>query len=450
MTATFSKRIIVRIVSFSLAAFVLLACAGFAGYRLISRYKNTVEGKYQLALNNLADYTTNIKTTLEKSIYANTTAQQQPTFAKLMSMSEGAKTALSQIPMSSGQANAVQKYFAQVGDYAFYALSKISKNSSLSGDERETLKTLYKYAVELDMSVSDMAAAYADGSVTIGEPITLRGNLGSLEEAGQMTLDGGFREMNEGFADYPTMIYDGPFSDHISNRRSVFLKNMPAVSREQAQVIAAAFLKTDKSKLSYEGETKGNLPTYNFTSDSGYITVTKYGGYVDIYRSSETFQSRTLSYDDVLSEAKKRLLEIFREEFTESYYSISDNVCTINFAYSKDSVVYYPDLIKVSVSMQTGEIVGYCATGYLMSHSERETRTPKISVSTAQGSLSPELKVKSSKTALIPTGGYDEVLTYEFTCEAGNETILVYINCETAQEEQLYIVMKSENGVLVM
>ena len=65
MTATFSKRIIVRIVSFSLAAFVLLACAGFAGYRLISRYKNTVEGKYQLALNNLADYTTNIKTTLE-------------------------------------------------------------------------------------------------------------------------------------------------------------------------------------------------------------------------------------------------------------------------------------------------------------------------------------------------------------------------------------------------
>lgn len=450
MNGALSKRVVVRIASFAVAAAVLIAGAGIAGYRMITRYKNTIEGRYQMALNDLADYTTNIKTTLEKSIYANTAAQQQPSFAKLMSMSEGAKSALSQLPMSSGQANDVQKYYAQVGDYSFYALSKLAKNNALTDEERETLKKLYRYACELDLSVGDMAAAYADGSVDIGAPITLKGNLSGLGKTEDLALDGGFREMNEGFADYPTMIYDGPFSDHIANRKSAFLKNMPEVTQQQAQIIAASFLRIEKSRLRYEGETKGNLPTYDFSSDNGYITVTKNGGYVDIYRSTETFGSTTLSYDDVLAEAKKRLTELFREEFTESYYSVSDNVCTINLAYTSGGVVYYPDLIKVSVSMQTGEIVGYCATGYLMSHTDRELRTPKISETTAQMSLSKELKVKSCKTALIPTSGQNEVLTYEFLCEAGNETLLVYINCETAQEEQMYIVLKSENGVLVM
>ena len=450
MTATFSKRIIVRIAAFTAAAAVLLAGAGYAGYRLMSRYKNTVEGKYQMALNNLADYTANIKTTLEKSIYANTNAQQQPSFAKLMSMCEGAKASLSQLPMSSGQATAVQKYFAQVGDYSFYALSKLAKNNTLTDDERDTLKLLYKYACDLDLSVGDMAAAYADGSVTLGKPMTLEGNIEGLGENTELALDGGFREMNEGFADYPTMIYDGPFADNVTNRKSAFLKDKPQVTQEQAQTIAANFLRADKSRVVYEGETKGNLPTYNFSFGAGYITVTKYGGFVDIYKSGETYQSTTLSYGDALDEAKKRLLEVYREEFTESYYSVSDNVCTINFAYTNDGVIYYNDLVKVSVSLQTGEITGWCATGYLMSHTERELKAPKISQATAQGSLSPELRVRSCKTALIPTGGVGEALTYEFTCEAGNETLLVYINCETAQEEQMYIVMASENGVLVM
>ena len=450
MDNTFSRRVIVRIASFALAAAVLITGAGFAGYKLISHYKNTVEGNYQLALNDLADYTANIRTTLEKSIFANTAAQQQPSFAKLMSMSEGAKSSLSQLPMSTGQANDIQKYLAQVGDFSFYALSKLAKNNALTSAERESLKTLYRYACDLDIAVEDMAAAYADGSVDIGESITLRGNLPNSDETQNLTLDGGFREMNDGFADYPTMIYDGPFSDHLANRSSVFLKGMPEVSKDQARVIAASFLKTDKSKLFYEGETKGNLPTYNFSTGSGYITVTKKGGYVDIYRSSETFQSATLSYEDALSEAKKRLLELYREDFTESYYSVSDNVCTINLAYTENGVVCYPDLIKVSVSLQTGEIVGWCASGYLMSHTKRSLSGPKISETTAQLSLSPELKVKSCKKALIPTGGYNEVLTYEFLCSSGNETLLVYINGDTALEEQLYIVLKGENGMLVM
>lgn len=451
MNNTFSKRAWVRIVSFSAAAALLLVGAGFSGYRLTSRYKNTVEYKYQMALNNLSDYVSNIRTTLEKGLYSNTSAQQQPIFAKLMTMSEGAKSSLSQLPISSEQSVAIQKYLGQVGDYSFFALSKLAKDNELSDEETDNLKMFYEYACQLDMSVGDMAAAYADGSVDLGESITLRGNIENIgNEVDELTLDGGFREMNEGFTDYPTMIYDGPFSDHITQQKSKLLENKPTVSESQALTIASDFAKCDKDALTCTGKSEGNLPTYNFSGENIFITVTQSGGVVDIFRDYSEVSTRTLSYKDCLDEAKKFLLDTFRENFTESYYSINDNVCTINFAYTENDIVYYSDLIKVGINMQTGEIMSYCATGYIMNHTDRNIKQPQISQQLAQQNLSNNLKVQSCKTALIPTAGKDEVLTYEFTCTGGNDTVLVYINCMTGLEEQIYIVLENDNGVLVM
>ncbi len=97
-----------------------------------------------------------------------------------------------------------------------------------------------------------------------------------------------------------------------------------------------------------------------------------------------------------------------------------------------------------------GEIVSYCASGYIMNHTKRELSTPKLTEDQARSQLSPELKIQSSRIALIPTAGKNEVLTYEFRCTAGERTVLVYINCDTGLEEQLYIVMKDDNGVLVI
>ncbi len=451
MSENLSKKVKIKVIAFSAAAALLLVGAWVSGFKLMSRYRDTAEYRYQLALNNFSDYVSNIKTTLEKGIYSNTPAQQQPIFAKLMTMSEGAKSSLSQLPINSEQSTAIQKYLGQVGDYAFFALSKIAKNKELSKSEADNLKVFYEYACQLDMSVGDMSAAYGDGSVDLGEPMTLKGNIEDIgDEVRELTLDGGFREMNEGFTDYPTMIYDGPFSDHISQQKPKFLENKPKISEEQALTAASEFAKCDKSQLDYTGETKGNLPTYNFSGDCLYITVTQYGGYVDIFHDYHNVEKTTISYKDALDEARRFLTDTFREEFAESYYSVSDNVCTINFAFKDNDIIYYSDLVKVGVNMQTGEIVSFCATGYLMNHTERELKQPKLSQQVAQQSLSQNLSVQSCKTALIPTAGKDEVLTYEFTCKGGNETVLVYVNCMTGDEEQLYIVLENENGVLVM
>lgn len=451
MSDSCSKRVLVRIISFSLAVAVLMFGAGFCGFRLMLRYKTTIEYKYQLALNNLSDYMSNIRTTLEKGLYANTAAQQQPLFAKLMTMSEGAKSSLSQLPINAEQADSIQKYFAQVGDYSSFALAKLAKEEMLSEEEKNNFHSLYDYACALDLSISDIAAAYSDGSVDIGAPITLNGNIDSIgQQVEQLTLDGGFREMNEGFADYPTMIYDGPFSDHIEQQVSKLVSDKSMITQSQALIIAANFADVDKTALNYDGESAGNLPTYNFSGDNMYITVTQKGGIVNIFENYSDVENTSISYADALNKAHEFLMGQRMENFTESYYLIENNVCTINFAYTKDNIVYYSDLIKVGVNMDNGKIVNYCATGYIMNHTDRKLSKAALSEEEAQKKLSPALTVESAKTALIPTAGKNEVLCYEFTCSHGNNTVLVYINCDTGFEEQIYIVLQQDNGVLVV
>ena len=140
----------------------------------------------------------------------------------------------------------------------------------------------------------------------------------------------------------------------------------------------------------------------------------------------------------------------FGESFKESYYSVSDNICTINFAYTANEIIYYSDLVKVGVSLQTGEIVSFCATGYIMNHKTRPEKAVTLSADEAKEYVNKNLEITGSQLAFIPTAGKFEVLTYEFRCKSDNNDILVYINADTGAEEQLYIVLKSDNGVLVI
>ena len=63
----------------------------------------------------------------------------------------------------------------------------------------------------------------------------------------------------------------------------------------------------------------------------------------------------------------------------ESYYVINNNICTINYAYVQDGAVCYSDLVKVGVALDSGEIVSFSATGYLMNHHTRSVDYSPIS-----------------------------------------------------------------------
>ena len=120
----------------------------------------------------------------------------------------------------------------------------------------------------------------------------------------------------------------------------------------------------------------------------------------------------------------------------------------INFVFLDGQTLCYTDLIKVGIALDDGELLFLEATGYIYNHTERAFKTPTYTKEQAKEKLNQNLKVKDIKVALIPTDELAEKRCYEFLCEGDNgQEILVYINVNSLEEEQIFILIKDRNGV---
>lgn len=448
--AKLTKRQIVRLISFACAVILLITGACIAGFSIANRYKNTIEQGYRLALAELSDYMTDIKSSLTKGLYANTTTARLSIAAKLCTDSTGAKSALSRLPVSASDSLSLQKFLSQVGDFALSVINASSRGYEFTTQNRETLESLAQYADKLAPTIEELSAKYGDGELPLGIEETINGNI-SPQESQSFQLDTDFTEINDGLVSYPSLIYDGPFADSTQNKASIFLENFSECTETEAMEKAAEFLSLDKSALTSLEPIEGKTAAYVFSTDENeYITVSKKGCYIMEMTKSETPKKQMLEYEDALKKAVDFLEKNGIKNMVESYYAINNNICVINFAYSQDNVVCYPDLIKVGVSMDNGEIVSYNAENYLMNHCIRNVDA-YLSESFAKRSVSPYLEIKQSRLAIIPSSSTNEYLCYEFLCEGENgEDVLVYINCETGLEEQILILLKSDNGILTI
>ena len=131
------------------------------------------------------------------------------------------------------------------------------------------------------------------------------------------------------------------------------------------------------------------------------------------------------------------------------YYSIYDGICTVNYAYEEDGVIYYADLIKVSVALDTGKLTGLDARNYLMNHKERSLPQVSLDKQEAEGMLMSGLGVLDCRLAVIPLDTGKEAYCYELHCrDKDKKEMLIYINALTGKQEDLLILLYSDGGVL--
>ena len=201
------------------------------------------------------------------------------------------------------------------------------------------------------------------------------------------------------------------------------------------------------------GVSEGNLPFYMIEAESEdktvYAEVSVQGGVVLEIMVSRNVGESAITQEEAVELAREFLENAGYESMRESYYMTNGNVCTVNFAYTQDGVVCYPDLIKVSVALDNGEVVGFETTGYVMSHTERALPNVSVSAEDAEEKVSDELEILAHNLAVIPTDGKYEVMCHEFKCETEDSShCIVYVNAETGVEEKILILIESESGTL--
>ena len=134
----------------------------------------------------------------------------------------------------------------------------------------------------------------------------------------------------------------------------------------------------------------------------------------------------------------------------ETYFIKQGNIVTINYAYNDKGIIVYPDLIKVRVALDNGEILGIETTGYLNSHKSRAYKQPEITIDQARNSLNPDIEIKAENMAIIPTEWKTEIFCYEFKGSVEGKDFLVYINCETGEEEDILVILDTPGGTLTI
>ena len=193
------------------------------------------------------------------------------------------------------------------------------------------------------------------------------------------------------------------------------------------------------------------MPSYCFRTDGIYCAVTQKGGYISYLIKSREPRTSKITPAEAEVYARSYLDSLAIGGMQKTYYETYNNVCTINYAYEDNGVTCYTDLIKISVAMDNGEILGFDARGFIVNHHERNLGEPVLSEQECQEKLSPMLSVVDSSLAVIPTNSVDEKLCWEFKCKTSNDdTVLVYINSQTGDEEDILILLETDESQLTV
>ena len=437
---------------------VLLIIVGILGailYKKQREYRQASENSYNMAFFELVDYVQNVETYLAKSLISSTPEHGAETLTNLWREANLAQAYLSRLPIESQELASTEKFLNQVSDYSYSLSRKNIYDEKLTQDDLNNLKELHTYSVDLENTLNQLSEDLNNGRFKWGE-LTEKGTVAFAQEVDNISKES-FSNLEENFHEYAGLIYDGAYSEHLTSSEPKGLTG-DDIDENKAKEIAENFVGKNNIKetnnLGYSEN--ATIPVYDFSITNNEdlninISVSKKGGHIVYMNTNREVNTEIISQEEANQKGKDFLTSKGFPNMKETYFLKQEGIVTINYAYMQDNVIMYPDLIKVKVALDNGEILGIETTGYLNNHIEnRDVSNIKITEEEAKKDLNTDLEIISSGLAVIPTEWKSEILCYEFKGKVDDREFLVYINAENGREEDILIITNTPNGTLAM
>lgn len=425
-------------------------------YKKEMDYRQASENSYNMAFFELVDYVQNVETYLAKSLISTTPEHGAETLTHIWREADLAGSYLAQLPIESQELSNTAKFLNQVSDYSYTLSRKNIYNEPLTQEDLDNLTNLHNYSVELKNTLVQLSADMNDGRISWGE-LTKKGRVAFAQQVSNISQDS-FSGLEENFHEYAGLIYDGAFSEHLTSPERKGLTG-DEIDEEKAKEIATSFFGQDRiEEITSNGLSEnGNIPSYDFyikikneKDHTASISISKKGGHVVFLNQNRDIEAEAISNEQADEIAKKFLNEKGFPNMKETYYLKQQGILTINYAYEQNGVTMYPDLIKVKVALDNGEILGVETTGYLNSHEERTLPKVKITKEEASKTINKNLEITATSLAVIPTEFQTELLCWEFKGSVDGVEFLIYINAETGREEDILVIQNTPDGTLTM
>ncbi len=407
-------------------------------------YRGQLENGYRQSYYELTYSVSNLSDCMTKLSVSNSPVMQMQLLSQVNTHATAAATSLAGLVEGNESAHKTMKYINQVGDYCLSLQANLQQGGRLSQEDKDTLTSLYMVLQQIEQGLDQAKDKLQEDGYAFVDVI------GTQEDvfAGLVT------QLESTAIAYPSLIYDGPFSDALDDR-TVHGVHGEQLTQQQAQQKAATYLPKNASSIQADGTLGGDIECYRFSAtvdgQTYYVDVTKQGGMLFGLNSTHMANDTTYQEDECIAVAQAYLDGIGYTDMQSVWISNYDSIYYINFAYMPQDVIMYSDLVVVKVSAQTKAVVGVEAVNYLYNHTtDRTVATPTVDEEAAKGAISAQIKISAARLTLIPTAGGNEKLAWEVSGTGGEDIYFVYVDALTGNEIKIMRVIDSAQGKLLL
>lgn len=365
-----------------------------------------------------------IEVNLAKLLLASGAPQSISLLGETAILAQHVESGLARLPIGAETTSEAMKFAGQIGQYSLTLAEEISGGRVLTGDDEQQLAGM-------------MAACRALGEQIAGEKLDFRNTKKIAADS-----------WGESVIPYPSLIFDGPFSD---GRTEGVPKGLSGerVTREQARQQAARFAGVEPEQVRDAADSGGAMEAFGFTADTRNgrlsVQVTGQGGHLLWMMPEQAMFAKTLEVEECLSRAKAYLADVGFGEMEPCFVQQYNGMVVANFAAMQEGVLLYPDQIKVQVSRDTGDVVGAECSMYMMNHTTRKDLTPRVKEEEAQQMLSDRLIVESVRLCIIPQES-GEQLCWGFEGTFGGAKYWMFIDARTGEAAEILRVVETPDG----
>ncbi len=403
---------------------------------------NTLEQSYQRSFYDTVEHVENIDLNLSKFFATKDGEARQLYLVDTAINAELAENDLSNLPLKDESRFYTAKLINQVGDYSKYLNKKLVNGESLTEEQLATLLELYEANKTFKNSLIEMMGE-------MGNDFTFS----SLAEEGNVVTEK-FNNLQNLSVEYPELIYDGPFSDGLNDREVKGLTGAQINSTQAVEIFNAEFAELSLQNVKADGETNGYLECYNVSGEKDgdllYAQISKTAGKLIMFSFAGSCNSTVKDQAEAIESASEFIKKQDIENMKEVWVNLSHNVYTINFAVEQAGVIVYSDLIKVRVCAETGNVIGYEASSYYTNHTDRVIEKATLSEKEAMNKVSSNIEIDTARLAVVPFGNKSEKLCYEFSGMYDGSIYYAYIDANTGHQVELFKVIESTEGSLLM
>lgn len=405
----------------------------------------SLENVYQKSLNDLVKNIDDVEVGISKLVATNNSKTQKKILDDLYVNCVLASANLSQLPISSNKVISVTNFINTCGGYMYSLSEKIDSGNTLNDSDFNNVESLLGQSKIVLYDITNFISSLSYDYLVL--------NNVTLSDGENSEFTAGLTSNENTVSKEPSLIYDGPFSESVVNKK---INGLPEtiISKEEGDKKANSLLKYFNGfSVKYLGDTTGKFETYNYSLSQNenvlFVQISKRGGVLLNITSSNIGGNKNLTK----FECEKIAKSIAYEFGFADLYSVWDlelnNVIYINLAPIYDGVIYYPDLIKVKIDKTSGVIIGWEAQNYAYNHVEREDFPNGIGILIGEQLLNNKLTVIERNYSVIPNEFSGESYAYEYICSWDEYTYYIYLDAITGEELNILRVVKTTNGDLL-